>query len=155
SEFQRRSIPDDLAGRRPAPNRKPARAAQKAGRGRRRAPGLRYTRPAYPLCINLMRRRGAPLSSVPVAVDRSRPVPDIVTEIPGPKARAHVAFDETWTSRSLPRAYPIVPVRGSGVTVEDIDGNLFLDFAAGIAVTSTGPSHPAALGASNEQAADT
>ena len=94
------------------------------------------------------------MSSVPVAVDRSRPVPDIVTEIPGPKARAHVAFDETWTSRSLPRAYPIVPVRGSGVTVEDIDGNLFLDFAAGIAVTSTGHSHPQVVAAIKEQAAE-
>ena len=72
-----------------------------------------------------------------------RPVPDLVTEVPGPKARAHVAFDETWTSPSLPRAYPIVPVRGDGLTVEDIDGNLFLDFAAGIAVNSTGHAHPA------------
>ena len=84
----------------------------------------------------------------------SRPVPDLVTEIPGPKARAHVAFDETWTSPSLPRAYPIVPVRGEGLTVEDIDGNLFLDFAAGIAVTSTGHSHPAVVAAIKEQAAE-
>jgi 4-aminobutyrate aminotransferase len=68
-----------------------------------------------------------------------------VTELPGPKARAHIAFDEAWTSPSLPRAYPIVPVRGDGLTVEDIDGNLFLDFAAGIAVTSTGHSHPAVV----------
>jgi len=81
-------------------------------------------------------------------------VPHIVTEIPGPKARAHIAFDERWTSPSLPRAYPIVPVRGEGLTVEDIDGNLFLDFAAGIAVTSTGHSHPAVVGAIKEQAAD-
>ena len=84
----------------------------------------------------------------------SRPVPDIVTEIPGPRARAHVAFDETWTSPSLPRAYPIVPVRGDGLTVEDIDGNLFLDFAAGIAVTSTGHSHPRVVAAIKEQAAE-
>jgi 4-aminobutyrate aminotransferase len=83
-----------------------------------------------------------------------RPVPDLVTEVPGPKARAHVAYDETWTSRSLPRAYPIVPVRGDGLTVEDMDGNLFLDFAAGIAVTSTGHSHPAVVGAISEQARD-
>ena len=82
-----------------------------------------------------------------------RPVPHIVTEIPGPKARAHVAFDETWTSPSLPRAYPIVPVRGDGLTVEDIDGNLFLDFAAGIAVNSTGHSHPQVVAAIKEQAA--
>ena len=83
-----------------------------------------------------------------------RPVPDLVTEVPGPKARAHVAFDETWTSPSLPRAYPIVPIRGEGLTVEDIDGNLFLDFAAGIAVNSTGHAHPAVVGAIKEQAAE-
>jgi 4-aminobutyrate aminotransferase len=78
----------------------------------------------------------------PVRAEGARPVPHIVTELPGPKARAHIAFDEAWTSPSLPRAYPIVPIRGDGLTVEDIDGNLFLDFAAGIAVNSTGHSHP-------------
>ena len=83
-----------------------------------------------------------------------RTVPDIVTELPGPRARAHVAYDENWTSPSLPRAYPIVPVRGEGVTVEDIDGNLFLDFAAGIAVTSTGHSHPSVVRAVADQAAE-
>lgn len=83
-----------------------------------------------------------------------RPVPHIVTALPGPKARAHIAFDETWMSPSLPRAYPIVPVRGEGLTVEDIDGNLFLDFAAGIAVTSTGHSHPQVVAAIREQAAE-
>jgi 4-aminobutyrate aminotransferase len=83
-----------------------------------------------------------------------RPLPDLVTEIPGPKARAHVKFDEEWTSPSLPRAYPIVPVRGQGMAIEDIDGNLFLDFAAGIAVNSTGHGHPRVLGAIKEQAAD-
>jgi 4-aminobutyrate aminotransferase len=83
-----------------------------------------------------------------------RPVPDLVTEIPGPKARAHVEFDETWTSPSLPRAYPIVPVRGQGMAIEDIDGNLFLDFAAGIAVNSTGHGHPRVVGAIKEQAAE-
>ena len=83
-----------------------------------------------------------------------RPVPDIVTELPGPRARAHVVFDEIWTSPSLPRAYPIVPVRGDGMTVEDIDGNLFLDFAAGIAVNSTGHSHPQVVAAIKEQAAE-
>ena len=83
----------------------------------------------------------------PTTRPAGRPVPDIITEIPGPKARAHVEFDETWTSPSLPRAYPIVPVRGEGLTVEDIDGNLFLDFAAGIAVTSTGHSHPQVVAA--------
>jgi 4-aminobutyrate aminotransferase len=94
------------------------------------------------------------LAESPSRLAGSRPVPDIVTEIPGPKARAHIAFDEKWTSPSLPRAYPIVPVRGEGLTVEDIDGNLFLDFAAGIAVTSTGHAHPAVVGAIKEQAAE-
>src|SRR5262245_57874429 len=83
-----------------------------------------------------------------------RPVPDLVTEIPGPKAQAHVKFDEEWTSPSLPRAYPIVPVRGHGMAIEDIDGNVFLDFAAGIAVNSTGHGHPRVVGAIKEQAAD-
>ncbi|NJD26821.1 MAG: aminotransferase class III-fold pyridoxal phosphate-dependent enzyme [Chloroflexi bacterium] len=98
------------------------------------------------------------VSSTPA--DRSRraisdrPLPDLVTEIPGPKARAHVAFDEEWTSPSLPRAYPIVPVRGQGMAIEDIDGNLFLDFAAGIAVNSTGHGDPRIVGAIKEQAAD-
>ena len=94
------------------------------------------------------------MSSVSNRLAGDRPVPDLITEVPGPKARAHVAYDETWTSPSLPRAYPIVPVRGDGLTVEDIDGNLFLDFAAGIAVTSTGHSHPQVVGAIREQAGD-
>ncbi len=94
------------------------------------------------------------MAHAPSRLAGGRPVPDIVTEIPGPKARAHVAYDEAWTSPSLPRAYPLVPVRGDGLVVEDIDGNLFLDFAAGIAVTSTGHSHPAVVGAIREQAAE-
>src|SRR4051794_4396265 len=101
--------------------------------------------------------RNHEVSSVSEAMSRiagTRPVPHIVTELPGPKARAHVAFDETWTSPSLPRAYPIVPVRAEGLTVEDIDGNLFLDFAAGIAVNSTGHAHPQVVAAIKEQAAE-
>jgi len=75
-----------------------------------------------------------------------------VTELPGPKARSHVEFDHAWTSPSLPRAYPIVPVRGEGCAIEDIDGNLFLDFAAGIAVNRTGHSHPDVAAATRAQA---
>ena len=80
-------------------------------------------------------------------------VPHIVTELPGPKARAHLEFDRQWTSPSVPRAYPVVPVRGEGCTIEDIDGNLFLDFNAGIAVTSTGHCHPDVVRAIQDQAA--
>ena len=78
--------------------------------------------------------------------------PDIRTPLPGPKARQHVAFDHTYTSPSLPRAYPLVPVRGEGAAIEDIDGNLFLDFTAGIAVSSTGYSHPRITAAIERQA---
>jgi len=90
--------------------------------------------------------RPAPVSTT------ARPVPDIRTRLPGPRARDHVAFDHTYTSPSLPRAYPLVPVHGDGATVEDIDGNLFLDFTAGIAVSSTGYGHPRVTAAIERQA---
>jgi 4-aminobutyrate aminotransferase len=80
--------------------------------------------------------------------------PHLVTELPGPKARAHIAFDERFTSPSLPRAYPIVPVRGRGSVIEDIDGNRFLDFCAGIAVNVTGHSHPRVVAAIQRQASE-
>ena len=92
--------------------------------------------------------RSMPATETPVA----RPVPDIRTPLPGPRARQHVAFDHTYTSPSLPRAYPLVPVRGEGATVEDIDANLFLDFCAGIAVSSTGYGHPRITAAIERQA---
>jgi 4-aminobutyrate aminotransferase len=85
---------------------------------------------------------------------QARPVPHIVTELPGPRARAHIEFDHAWTSPSLPRAYPIVPVRGEGCAIEDIDGNVFLDFAAGIAVNSTGHAHPRVSAAIAKQASE-
>jgi 4-aminobutyrate aminotransferase len=81
-----------------------------------------------------------------------RRAPHIVTPPPGPKARQRVHFDHRYTSPSLPRAYPMVPVRGEGSTVEDIDGNLFLDFCAGIAVSSTGYAHPRITAAIERQA---
>jgi 4-aminobutyrate aminotransferase len=81
-------------------------------------------------------------------------VPNLRTAMPGPKARKHVAFDHQFTSPSLPRAYPLVPVRGNGSTVEDIDGNLLLDFTAGIAVSSTGYNHPRITAAVERQARD-
>ncbi|MEX1296290.1 MAG: aminotransferase class III-fold pyridoxal phosphate-dependent enzyme, partial [Candidatus Limnocylindrales bacterium] len=89
----------------------------------------------------------------PTLVDLDGSVaPRLVTEIPGPKARAHVEYDHRLTSPSLPRAYPFVPVRGQGAEVEDIDGNVFVDFCAGIAVNSTGHSHPAVIRAIKDQA---
>ena len=78
--------------------------------------------------------------------DPTRPVPDVRTELPGPRAREVLAADAAVTSPSLPRAYPLVPRRGHGAALEDVDGNLFLDFNAGIAVNSTGHCPPAGSG---------
>jgi 4-aminobutyrate aminotransferase len=64
------------------------------------------------------------------------------TELPGPKARALIERDRLVTSPSYPRDYPFVMSQGRGAEVWDVDGNRFLDFAAGIAVCSTGHSHP-------------
>jgi 4-aminobutyrate aminotransferase len=92
------------------------------------------------------------VTQAPGKLAQAPTVPHIVTELPGPKARAHLDFDRKWTSPSVPRAYPVVPIRGEGCTIEDIDGNLMLDFNAGIAVTSTGHCHPDVVRAIQEQA---
>ena len=68
--------------------------------------------------------------------------PHIVTQLPGPKARALLARDALVVSPSYPRDYPFVMSHGRGAHVWDVDGNRFLDFAAGIAVCSTGHCHP-------------
>jgi 4-aminobutyrate aminotransferase len=78
--------------------------------------------------------------------------PHIATELPGPRARAIIERDEAVASPSLTRAYPLVAESGSGVVVTDVDGNRFLDFAAGIAVCSTGHGHPEVVAAIKEQA---
>jgi 4-aminobutyrate aminotransferase len=66
----------------------------------------------------------------------------IKTDLPGPKARALLARDAVVVSPSYPRDYPFVMAHGKGAEVWDVDDNRFLDFAAGIAVCSTGHSHP-------------
>src|SRR6059036_2597096 len=78
--------------------------------------------------------------------------PDIRTPLPGPKAQALIARDAAVVSPSYTRSYPLVIERGSGCMVEDVDGNVFLDCAAGIAVNSTGHSHPEVVMAIVEQA---
>ncbi len=77
----------------------------------------------------------------------------IITDLPGPKAQALLARDAEVVSPSYPRDYPFVMDYGRGAEVWDVDGNRFIDFAAGIAVTSTGHSHPAVVD-SIKQAAD-
>jgi 4-aminobutyrate aminotransferase len=71
----------------------------------------------------------------------------IRTALPGPRAQALIARDALVVSPSYPRDYPFVMSHGRGAEVWDVDGNRFLDFAAGIAVCSTGHSHPAVLDA--------
>jgi 4-aminobutyrate aminotransferase len=82
------------------------------------------------------------------------PLPHIRTELPGPKARALIERDRSVTTPSYPRDYPFVIAKGRGVEVWDVDGNRFLDFAAGIAVCSTGHAHPAVVEAIKDAADD-
>jgi len=78
--------------------------------------------------------------------------PDIKTPLPGPKAKAIIDRDKRFVSPSYTRDYPFVIARGEGAIVEDVDGNRFLDCAAGIAVNSTGVSHPDVVKAICDQA---
>jgi 4-aminobutyrate aminotransferase len=81
-----------------------------------------------------------------------RTVPELRTELPGPAAQVLLARDAEYVSPSYTRAYPLVVARGSGAVIEDVDGNLFLDFTAGIAVTATGHCHPEVVAAIKDQA---
>lgn len=84
-------------------------------------------------------------------VDVQRPV--IKTELPGPKARQVVEADKRYVTPSYPRPdYKLVAERGYGVWIEDVDGNVFLDCNAGVAVCSTGHCHPEIVKAISEQA---
>ncbi len=75
----------------------------------------------------------------------------IQTPLPGPKAQAYIARDEEVTSKALGRVFPLVPERGEGCWLTDVDGNRFLDLFAGIAVCATGHCHPAVVTAVEEQ----
>ncbi|MBM4004701.1 MAG: acetyl ornithine aminotransferase family protein [Planctomycetes bacterium] len=79
-------------------------------------------------------------------------VPLLRTELPGPRAREVIATDEEFTSPSYTRVYPLVVARGRGAAIEDLDGNIFLDFTAGIAVCATGHCHPHVVQAIRDQA---
>jgi 4-aminobutyrate aminotransferase len=80
--------------------------------------------------------------------------PYLVTEIPGPKAQSLVQRSDRIVSSSLPRAYPLAVKQARGVVVEDVDGNRYLDCAAGIAVCTTGHCHPRVTQAIQQQAAN-
>jgi 4-aminobutyrate aminotransferase len=81
-----------------------------------------------------------------------RGYPRIVVPPPGPRARAVVDRDAAWTSTSYIKEYPLVVARGAGAMIEDVDGNRYLDFMAGIAVASTGYGHPAVIAAIKDAA---
>ena len=78
--------------------------------------------------------------------------PDIKTALPGPKASERILTDKRYVSPSYTRAYPLVAEKARGLWVEDTDGNLFLDFTAGIAVCATGHCHPRVVQAIKNQA---
>jgi 4-aminobutyrate aminotransferase len=80
--------------------------------------------------------------------------PRLVTALPGPNAKRVLDQDAKYMSPSYTRDYPLVAKRGHGAVVEDVDGNSFLDFAAGIAVCSTGHCHPKVVSAIQKQAAE-
>lgn len=79
-------------------------------------------------------------------------VPFIHTELPGPRGKQLIADDERYTSPSYTRVYPLAVERGEGAMIQDVDGNRFLDFTAGIAVCSTGHCHPRVVAAIEQQA---
>ncbi|HML15481.1 MAG TPA: acetyl ornithine aminotransferase family protein [Bryobacteraceae bacterium] len=81
-------------------------------------------------------------------------LPNLVTALPGPNARAIIGRDSAVLSPSYTRIYPLVVRRAQGAMVEDVDGNRFLDFNAGIAVVSTGHCHPQVVEAIRKQAAE-
>lgn len=81
-------------------------------------------------------------------------LPELVTSLPGPKAKQLVSKDAKFVSPSYTRSYPLVAKTGRGAVVEDVDGNRFLDFAAGIAVVATGHCHPEVVAAIQKQASE-
>ncbi len=81
-------------------------------------------------------------------------LPRLVTPLPGPEARRILKLDERYVSPSYTRDYPLVARAGRGAMIEDVDGNVFLDYAAGIAVCSTGHCHPEVVAAIQKQAAE-
>ena len=79
--------------------------------------------------------------------------PRLRTKLPGPKAAELIERDSRAMSPSFTRAYPFVMESGEGCWVTDVDGNVFLDCTAGIAVCATGHAHPQVVEAVQEQAA--
>ncbi|PHJ65455.1 4-aminobutyrate aminotransferase [Nostoc linckia z18] len=90
--------------------------------------------------------------SIPINLNLPR-TPRLITSLPGTRAQEIIQRDRAVTSPSYTRDYPLVVARGEGCMVEDVDGNVFLDMTAGIAVTATGHAHPQVVKAIQEQSA--
>src|ERR1700753_3154261 len=99
-----------------------------------------------------MQTRSAQEESMQAATDLK--LPHLVTALPGPKAKKLVDEDHSILSPSYTRDYPLVAKTGRGAMIEDVDGNTFLDFAAGIAVCATGHCHPNVVKAIQKQAGE-
>src|SRR6266404_5435257 len=81
--------------------------------------------------------------------------PQIKTALPGPIGKQIIEADAKFVNPAYPRpSFKLVAERASGVWVEDVDGNIFLDCNAGVAVCSTGHCHPAVVKAIQDQAAE-
>src|ERR1700731_4780516 len=80
-------------------------------------------------------------------------LPSLLTSLPGPKAQSIIDRDARVMSPAYTRGYPLVVARGEGAIIQDVDGNRFLDFNAGIAVVATGHCHPKVVEAIQDQAA--
>src|SRR5690348_7389577 len=93
-----------------------------------------------------------PMITAPT-IERTGFEPHVSGSLPGPLARRVIDEDQKLISPSYTRCYPLVVKRGLGSWIEDVDGNTFLDFTAGIAVNSTGHCHPEVVQAIQDQCA--
>ncbi|OFW10540.1 MAG: 4-aminobutyrate aminotransferase [Acidobacteria bacterium RIFCSPLOWO2_02_FULL_59_13] len=92
--------------------------------------------------------------ALPAKGSRDPSLPHIRTKLPGPAASKVLEQDRQFISPSYTRPYPLVARKGRGAIIEDVDGNRFLDFSAGIAVVATGHCHPKVVRAIQKQAAE-
>ena len=108
-----------------------------------RAAAARPARPCSTWTPPARSCRGSDRHAQGLSAHRQRPA--------GPRARAVIERDARVMSQNFAKDYPLVASRGQGAMVEDVDGNRYLDFAAGIAVASTGHSHPDVVAAIRAQ----
>ncbi|HET6454672.1 MAG TPA: aspartate aminotransferase family protein [Armatimonadota bacterium] len=81
-------------------------------------------------------------------------IPNIKTELPGPEARKYIEISKKYEPNSMSDQVPAVWSKGRGAVVEDVDGNVFIDFTSGVLVTNIGHCHPKHTAAIQEQAAE-